>query len=81
MSIRILSHLRDFLTEEQVKWLSGNIQIENCILLTQHQTLPIPTEDVARGVNVGNHKTVVQVFDSKGIWIGEISNPDFIPKN
>jgi hypothetical protein len=67
--MRTLRHLRDFMDEDQLKWLPGALQIENCILLRQN------SKD-ANGV----FKVLVQVFDSKGTWIGEITNPDFIPE-
>ena len=67
-----LQHLRDFLDAEQMKWLPSNIKVENCILLTQNKTKPDKEGTF--------HTTVLQVFDSGGTWIGEISDPDYIPK-
>jgi len=63
-----LSSLRDFLTEEELKFLPGRLLVKNCILLTQHK----PEEGKPT-------KIVLQVFDPSGTWIGEITNPDFIP--
>lgn len=68
MFMQMLKHLRDFLDEEQMKWLPSNFKIEPCILLTQNKNID------------GVFKIVLQVFDSNGTWIGEITNPDFIPK-
>lgn len=66
--MKTLKHLRDFMTEEQLKWLPGAFKVENCILLRQNKT------------NENNMFTIVlQVFDSKGTWIGEITQPDYIP--
>ena len=65
--MKMLRHLRDFMTEEQLKFLCGAMEVENCILLRQNKT-----ED-------GIFKVVLQVFDHKGTWIGEITNPDYIP--
>jgi len=67
--LKNLKHLRDFLDAEQLKWLPSNIKVENCILLTQNKEID------------GVFTTVLQVFDSSGTWIGEITMPDFIPKN
>jgi hypothetical protein len=63
-----LKHLRDFLDDEQMKWLPSNLQVRNCILLRQQK------ED-DNGIT-GN---VLQIFDETGTWIGEITNPDYIP--
>lgn len=66
--IKQLKHIRDFLDDEQMKWLPTNLKVESCILLTQNKLVdPV-------------YSTVLQVFDSGGTWIGEITNPDFIPK-
>ena len=64
-----LKTLRDFLDDEQMKWLPSNLQVENCILLTQNK---VQEDKVFR--------TVLQVFTSGGTWIGTIVEPDFIPK-
>ena len=61
--------LRDFLDEEQLKWLSGNLRVKNCILLVQNK------EDKKKIM-----RQVVQVFDEKGNFVGSIENPQFIPK-
>lgn len=66
--MKLLKHLRDFLTPEQLKWLPSNIIVENCILLTQMK----PDKD-------GVMRTYLQIFDHGGTWIGECE-PDFIPK-
>jgi hypothetical protein len=57
------------MSEEQLKWLPGALQAMPCILLRQNTT-------DANGV----YKVVVQVFDNKGTWIGEVTNPDYIPE-
>jgi predicted GH43/DUF377 family glycosyl hydrolase len=67
--MRTLSSLRDFLDEEQLKWMPTNLKVESCILLRQNKT----DEN-------GVYKVVVQVFDHKGTWIGEVTNPDYIPE-
>jgi hypothetical protein len=66
--MRTLRHLRDFMSEEQLKFLPGAMQVENCILLRQD----------GKDAN-GVYQVVLQVFDSKGTWIGSIERPDFIP--
>lgn len=66
--MRTLKHLRDFMNEEQLKWLPGALQVMPCILLRQSID--------ANGI----FKVVVQVFDNKGTWIGCIDSPDFIPE-
>lgn len=53
---------------EQLKWLPGALLVENCILLRQNKT-----------DDAGVFRVVLQVFDSKGTWIGEVPQPDFIP--
>lgn len=65
---RALRHLRDFMTPEQLKWLPSTLAVESCILLRQNKL-------DAAGVTI----VVLQVFDSKGNWIGEVPQPDFIP--
>jgi len=65
--IKNLKHLRDFLDAEQMKWLPSNLKVESCILLTQQKEID------------GVFTTVLHVFDNGGTWIGEITNPDFIP--
>lgn len=67
--MRTLRHLRDFLDAEQLKFLPGAMLVENCTLLRQNRT----DEN-------GVYKVVVQVFDHKGTWIGEVTNPDYIPE-
>lgn len=67
--LRTLKSLRDFLDEEQMKFLPGNLLVMNCILLTQHKK----NKD-------GVHTTVLQVFEESGTWLGEITSPDWIPK-
>jgi hypothetical protein len=67
--MRTLSHLRDFMDEETKKWMVGNFQVQPCVLLRQNKT----DEN-------GIFKVVLQVFDHTGIWIGEITNPDYIPE-
>ena len=62
-----LKHLRDFLDEEQMKWLPGNLQTGSFMLLKQNK------------VEDGTYRTVVQVFSENGVWIGEITDPDWIP--
>ncbi len=67
--IHLLQSLRDFLDPEQLKYLPGNLRVENCILLTQHK------ED-----SEGITRTYLQIFDHHGNWIGECQ-PDYIPND
>lgn len=67
--LQILQSLRDFMDEETLKWLPGNIQADTFILLPQ-----------SRKDEKGVHQRVIHVFDKGGTYIGEISNPHFIPK-
>lgn len=71
--MRILQHLRDFLTEEELKFLPGRLLSGTFILLKQQKTV----ED-EKGVT--HFENPIQVFDSNGTYIGEISDPEFIPK-
>jgi len=61
--------LRDFLDEEQLRWLPSNLMVVNCILLIQNK------EDEKKIM-----RQVVQVFDERGDWLGEIKEPQFIPQ-
>lgn len=63
-----LKHLRDFLDEDTLKFLPGSLQVESCILLQKN-----------KGDIHDSCRMVLQVFDNTGIWIGEISEPHFIP--
>lgn len=67
--MKILRHLRDFMDADTVKGLLGDFQADTFILLRQF-----------KADKNGVHRHVVQVFDKRGTWIGEISNPDWIPK-
>ena len=60
--IQVIQTLRDFLDEEQLKWLPGNLRVENCILLTKHEE------------QEGITKKVIYVFDNGGALIGKIDN-------
>jgi len=66
--LQILKTLRDFLTEEQMKWLPGNLQAGTFMLLRQNKT-----------DEKGVYTTVVQVFDKGGTYIGQITEPEWIP--
>lgn len=60
--LRVIPTLRDFLDEEQLKWLPGNLKVEICILLKKNE---IDSE-----TNV--MKTSIYVFDNEGCLIGKI---------
>ena len=66
--VRNLTHLRDFMDEETLKFLPGNLRSANFIFLRQNK------KD-----EKGMFNTVLQVFDKDGTWIGEITHPDYIP--
>ncbi len=66
--MKTLTHLRDFLTEEELKFLPGRMQAGNFILLQQNK------QDEKKLFHM-----VLQVFTADGTWIGEISQPDWIP--
>lgn len=68
--LQIVETLRDFLDEEQLKWLPGNLKVEQCILLTKHE---IDAED-------NTSKKYIYVFDSEGCFVGKIDNNPKIPK-
>lgn len=67
--MRELKTLRDFMSGERLRWLPGNLRLEQVILLCENKIC----EDAM-------NRTVIQVFDSKGVWIGEITNPHSIPE-
>ena len=70
--MKMLKHLRDFLNPEELKFLPGRLKAENCLFLTQ-----------SKGGKEGEepYHTVLQVFTANGTWIGEITNPDYIPSS
>lgn len=72
--LRQLHHLRDFMTEEELKFLPGRLEAGTFILLKQQKT--VKDEN-----GVAHFETPVQVFTADGTWIGEITHPDFVPKN
>jgi len=64
MYMQSLRHLRDFLTEEELKFLPGRLHGGTFLLLEQN-----------KGGKEAPFKRVLQVFTSTGTWIGEISEP------
>lgn len=73
--MRTLTHLRDFMTEETLKFLPGNLRSANFIILRQNKE----TEQKIGRVTTKTFNTVLQVFDKDGTWVGEITHPDYIP--
>jgi hypothetical protein len=73
--MRTLSHLRDFLNEETLKFLPGNLRSANFIILRQNKEV----EELVGKKIIKVFSTVLQVFDKNGTWIGEITHPDWIP--
>ena len=67
--LHIVPKLRDFLDKEQLKWLPGNLKVEQCILLTKHE---IDDDNVSR--------KYVYIFDSQGCLIGKIDNNPKLPE-
>lgn len=65
--LQIVPTLRDFLDEEQLKWLPGNLKVELCILLTKHE------DDQKTKIS----RAVIYVFDQSGCFIGKIENKSF----
>ena len=72
--IRTLTTLRDFMDQESLKFLPGNLKAGTFMLLMQNKINSKEEKDQT-------FKRVIQVFDETGTWIGEISNPDFIPSS
>lgn len=70
--MQILNTLRDFLKEEDLKFLPGNLQVGSFMLLRQNK------KDKQDDGSTKFHQ-VLQVFDEGGAWIGEITDPQFIP--
>ncbi|MDO8640805.1 MAG: hypothetical protein Q7R33_04625 [Nitrosarchaeum sp.] len=62
--LKIIPPLRDFLDAEQLKWLPGNLKVEQCILLSK-QEVDVETNVTSR---------VIYVFDHEGCLIGKIEN-------
>lgn len=71
--MRELKHLRDFLTEEELKFLPGRLLAGNFMLLQQHRS------EMKDGVRQ-NFRQTVQVFTADGTWIGCIEHPDYLPR-
>src|SRR5438132_890546 len=75
MYMKMLRHLRDFLTEEELKFLPGRLHAHQVLFLEQNKEVE---------TNIGDTKAkiftrVIQVFTADGTWIGEVPHPDFIP--
>lgn len=68
--VKSLTHLRDFMDEETLKFLPGNLRSANFIFLRQNK------KDEKGMFNI-----VLQVFDKDGTRIGCIEHPDYIPSN
>lgn len=73
-----LMTLRDFMTEEELKFLPGRLQAGTFILLEQNRS---EKEKLSDGKTlIKNFERVIQVFTSTGTYIGEITKPSFIPQ-
>lgn len=79
--LKSLSHLRDFLDDEALKFLPGNLLTGQFILLKAHHIDGKPVNDfVMNEFNKDKtYKTVIHVFDQGGTYIGTIEHPDWIP--
>lgn len=90
--MRTLSHLRDFLDEEALKFMVGNLMTGQFILLKEHSR-PKPKGkpgeeekindygiDKAQKEVVRTFHTKIHVFDQGGTFIGTIENPDWYPE-
>ena len=73
--MKTLTHLRDFLNEETLKFLPGNLRSANFIILRQNKEV----EETVGKKKINVLGIVLQVFDKNGNWIGEIIHPDYIP--
>jgi len=62
--LQIVPSIKDFLEEEELKWLSDSLRIEQCILLRKHEI------DIETNIT----KKIVYVFDKDGCFIGKIEN-------
>lgn len=70
--------LRDFLSEEELKFLPGRLNANTFILLEQHHSDKETTEGITY---IKNYERVIQVFTNTGTYVGEITKPHFIPKS
>ena len=61
--LQIIPTLRDFLDDEQLKWLPKNLKVEMCMILTKH-------EEGKDGITRQN----TYIFDQEGCLIGKIDN-------
>jgi len=68
--LQTLLTIRDFLDEEQMKWLLGNLKVKNCILLVRNK----------KNVEGRIFTQELLIFDEEGIWLGTIEKPQYIPK-
>ena len=62
--LQIIPSIKDFLDEERLKWLSGNLKIEQCILLSKDEI------DIETNIT----KKIIYIFDENGCFIGKIEN-------
>ncbi len=64
----VLKTLRDFLTEEILRWMPGNLRSCNIVMLREHRKIeghPI--------------ETVIHIFDAQGTYLGSIDHPAIDP--
>lgn len=74
--VHTLTHLRDFLDEETLRSLPGNLRSANFIVLRQNKELERTGKNKMKVFG-----TVLQVFDKNGTWIGCIEHPDYVPNH
>ncbi len=74
--MQVLKSIRDFMNQETLKWLPGNIQSRVCTLLKES----LSDTKTENGVtHHSNFRTVLHVFDEGGTLIGTIEHPHYIP--
>lgn len=76
--MQVLKTIRDFMKEDTLKNLVGNLHVHNCILIEESK-MDTKIED---GQTVmSNFKRVLHVFESSGVYVGTIEHPHYIPKS
>ena len=66
--LQVIPTLKDFLDEDALKHLLGNLKVQNCILLKESKVVD------------GLWSTYLHVFDEEGVLIGTIDKTLYLSK-
>ena len=86
--MQTLSHLRDFLDDEALRFMPGNLLTGQFILLREHmraQSLEKntdlrSTDEKSPKEFVRTFHTKIHIFDQGGTFIGTINDPEWYPE-